>query len=265
VLRSLAYALLDHEGENPSPRDAEPDRPGRRNLELIKGIPANWQTGQPDAEATKTLLKTLREGSGNYASDRVFELLNRGVAAQSLWDAIFEGAAEWFMRKPGIVTLHAVTTTNALPYSFQHTTNDETRRFLLRQNAAFIPLFRARAGVDKGVRIDEFEPLAPTAADNDAAAEIFAAVGRDKLLAARKARAWLTASGEAKPFIAAAQRLIYLKGTDSHDYKFSSAVLEDYSSLSPKLRDRFRAASVFWLKGSDAPDSTLVARSRAAL
>ena len=28
VLRSLAYALLDHEGENPSKRDAAPDRPG---------------------------------------------------------------------------------------------------------------------------------------------------------------------------------------------------------------------------------------------
>ncbi len=65
--------------------------------------------------------------------------------------------------------------------------------------------------------------------------------------------------------MAAAQRLIYLKGTDSHDYKFSSAVLEDYSNLSPKLRDRYLAASVFWLKGSGAPDSGLVARTRAML
>ena len=59
--------------------------------------------------------------------------------------------------------------------------------------------------------------------------------------------------------------MIYLKGTDSHDYKFSSAALEDYAHLSPGLRDRFLAASVFWLKGAGSPDNTLIARTRAAL
>jgi hypothetical protein len=59
--------------------------------------------------------------------------------------------------------------------------------------------------------------------------------------------------------------MIYLKGRDSHDYKFSSAVLEDYFHLSPKIRDRFLAASVYWLKGSGSGDSPLVARTRAAI
>src|SRR6185295_1653350 len=164
VLRSLAYALLYHEGENPMKRDAEADRPGRRNLKLAKEIPAAWQNGKPDAEMTKAFLKTLREGSSENASDRVVELLKRGVAPQSLWDALFQSAGELLMRKPGIGTLHSVTTTNALHYAFQHTANDETRRFLLLQSAAFIPLFRGRAGADKGVMIDEFESVAPKAA-----------------------------------------------------------------------------------------------------
>ena len=34
VLRSLAYALLMHEGDNPRDRDADADRPYRRNAEL---------------------------------------------------------------------------------------------------------------------------------------------------------------------------------------------------------------------------------------
>ena len=265
VLRSLAYALLDHEGENPARRDAEADLPGRRNQELLKKLSAGWKSGKPDSDATKSFLKTLREGSWEQTSDAVVELLNRGVAPQSLWDAIFESAGELLMRKPGSVTLHAVTTTNALHYAFHHTTNDETRRFLLLQNAAFIPLFRSRSGADQGILIDEFEPAAPKAAGAEALEEIFAEVSGDKLLAARKALAWLNGSGDARPFIAAAQRLIYLKGTDSHDYKFSSAVLEDYGNLSPKWRDRFLAASVFWLKGSGAPDSKLVTRTRATL
>jgi hypothetical protein len=59
--------------------------------------------------------------------------------------------------------------------------------------------------------------------------------------------------------------LIFLKGRDSHDYKFSSAVLEDYHHLGLPGRDRFLAASVFNLKGSGAPDNDLVKRARAAL
>ncbi len=62
-----------------------------------------------------------------------------------------------------------------------------------------------------------------------------------------------------------AQRLIYLKGTGSHDYKFSSAVLEDYESISPEMRNRFLAGSVFWLQGSGKKDTDLVARTRNAL
>ena len=268
VLRSLTYAMLYHEGTNPAQRDAEADRPGRRNLELVKRFPAPLSSGKPDADATRVLLRTLREGSWDVAGDAVVELLARGVAPQSLWDAIFQGAGELLMRRPGIATLHAVTATNALHYAFQHATNEETRRFLLLQNAAFIPLFRATAGVNpgRGVVIDEFDSAAPATAGEGALEEIFADVTRDKLLAARKTLAWLTTSpGAAKPFIAAAQRMIYLKGTDSHDYKFSSAALEDYAHLSPGLRNRFLAASVFWLRGSGAADSPLVARTRAAV
>ncbi|MSU47899.1 MAG: hypothetical protein EXS37_02200 [Opitutus sp.] len=267
VLRSLAYAMLDHEGGNPAQRDAEADRPGRRHHELVAKIPSGWRKGKPDTDATSVFLRTLREGSWENAGDRAVELLNRGVAPSSLWDAIFEGAGELLMRKPGIATLHAVTATNALHFAFQQTKSDATRRYLLLQSAAFIPLFRATAGVNaaQGVTIDGFEPAAPAAGGAGAVEEIFADVSRNKLLAARKTLGWLGASGDARPFIAAAQRMIYLKGTDSHDYKFSSAALEDYRHLSPHVRDRFLAASVFWLKGAGAPDSALVARTRAAL
>jgi hypothetical protein len=209
----------------------------------------------------------LREGSWESAGEFAVESLNRGVAPRSLWDAIFEGAGELLMRRPGIATLHAVTTTNALHYAFQNVTEDRTRRFLLLQAAAFIPLFRATAGLNTGggIAIDTLEPTTLASSGASGLEEIFSDVSRDKLLAARKTLAWLSEGRDAKPFIDTAQRMIYLKGTDSHDYKFSSAALEDYGHVSPPLRDRFLAASVFWLKGSGAPDNTLVARTRAAL
>jgi hypothetical protein len=267
VLRSLAYAIQFHEGANPAKRDASADRAGRRHQELLKEISPGWLAGKSNVDATRILLRTFREGSWEAAGDSVVDWLNRGVAPQSIWDAIFQGAGELLMRRPGIATLHAVTTTNALHYAFRTATQDETRRYLLLQAAAFVPLFRATAGLTatSGIAIDELEPVEPTSRDAAAVEEIFADVSRDKLLAAKKTLGWLGRSGAAKPFIDAAQRMIYLKGTDSHDYKFSSAALEDYSQVSPSMRDRFLAASVFWLKGSGTPDSALVARTRAAL
>jgi hypothetical protein len=265
VLRSLAYALLEHEDANPASRDGEPDRPGRKNLERLHEIRPTWQAGAPSADGTNEMLAALRSGTPDETSAKVVELLNRGIAAQSLWDALFLAATEMLMRKPGILSLHACTSTNALHFSHTQTFNDETRRFLLLQNAAFLPMFRDRAGAREGAAIDQIAPLAGKSESVPALDEIFADVSSDPSVAARKTLGYLAATHEPKPFIDAAQRLIYLKGTDSHDYKFSSAVLEDYFNISPAFRERFLAASVFWLKGSGEPDSPLVARTRAAI
>ncbi|MBI3878888.1 MAG: hypothetical protein HY301_02340 [Verrucomicrobia bacterium] len=268
VLRSLAYALLERGGRgNPAKEDLTPDRPWRRNAELAKKIRAEWRGGKADATATAEMLKTLREGSDADASQKVVELLNRGVAVTSLHDAFFQFANELVMKKPGIVALHAVTSTNALHYTFQHTASDDTRRMLLLQNAAFLALFRTAALGDKAKAeplIEKFEAEAPAAKGEEAIAEIFADASRDRMLATRKALAYLQSGGGAQPFIAAAQRLIYLKGADSHDYKFSSAVLEDYRHTSPAQRDRCLAASLFYLRGSGSPDNSLVKRTREA-
>src|SRR5688572_24265450 len=119
VLRSLAYALQFHEGDNPANRDAPADRSGRRNHGLLRTIRAGWREGKLDPDATRVMLRTLREGSADVAADLVVETLNRGVAPRTIWDALFAGAAELLMRRPGIATLHAVTTANALHYAFE--------------------------------------------------------------------------------------------------------------------------------------------------
>ena len=76
---------------------------------------------------------------------------------------------------------------------------------------------------------------------------------------------YLKESRDPKPIADAARRLIFLKGRDSHDYKFSSAVLEDYEFMAPQWRDGYLAASVFNLKGSGDKDNDLARRTRAAL
>ena len=118
---------------------------------------------------------------------------------------------------------------------------------------------------NKGVDIDTFEAAALKDSGAGAVDEICADMGGDKLGASRKILTWMKANPDPRELMSAARRLIFLKGRDSHDYKFSSAALEDFFHCSPAWRNRFLAASVFWLKGSGAQDNDLVKRTRAAL
>ena len=56
------------------------------------------------------------------------------------------------------------------------------------------------------------------------------------------------------------KRRDFLKGNDSHDYKFSSAALEDYRGLTSQWRSRFLAASVFQLRSATEPTRSIVQR-----
>jgi hypothetical protein len=55
-------------------------------------------------------------GANDDSCDKAAELIARGASPQSIWDALFVGAGELLVRQPGIVALHAVTTTNASAY-----------------------------------------------------------------------------------------------------------------------------------------------------
>ncbi len=153
-----------HEDGNP----ARARRPGRPPLEAQPGARGagsrtTGRGGKPDAAASADLLATLRKGSDDDACEQVVELLNRGVAPQSIWDALFDGAGELLLRQPGIVSLHAVTSTNALHFAYQASGDDQTRRLLMLQNAAFLTLFREAMGGRGKVgdaRIDQLEPVA---------------------------------------------------------------------------------------------------------
>src|SRR6266566_8560460 len=89
VLRSLAFALLNREGDNPVRDDLPADRPWRHNQAAVAKIQPGWQDGKPSTAATTELLQTLRRASPDAASGKVVELLNRGVAPQSIWDGLF--------------------------------------------------------------------------------------------------------------------------------------------------------------------------------
>lgn len=265
VVRSLAYAMLDHEGTSPAKRDDWRDRPGRDNLARLEKMPALRFDGKRDASTSKEILASLRTASAAEGSKLVEEHLTRGTHPLTIWDGLFLHAGELLMRQPGIVGLHTLTTLNALYFAYQTSGVERTRAFLTLQAGAFLPLFReamtSRGKVSTG-KLDALEQVEV----KDGIGEILADVSRNRTLAAQKTKALLENSPEQiEPLMRQARRLIFSKGTDSHDYKFSSAVLEDVYHLAPTLRPTFMAASMFNLRGSGDRDNTLIRRAEAAL
>jgi hypothetical protein len=269
VLRSLTSALLEHEGDNPAKRDADPDRPFRENLPRLAAIPEGWQTGKRSPEATTDLLATLRKASPADASAEVVALLKKGVHPQTIWDGLFLTAAELLYRQPGIVGLHCVTSVNALHHAYTISGQNDTRLLTMLQGAAFLTMFR-EAMIRRGPKLGDaqIDKLTPDEGKGDGVTvgAIFAQVRKDGPAATSRALALLTdAPAQAGPLMAAARRLIFAKGNDSHDYKFSSAILEDYMHVSPTWRPRFLAAGIVQLRGSGDADNKLIEATRAAL
>jgi hypothetical protein len=265
VLRSLTYAMLNHEGNpNPAQSDQAADRPWRENQKRAASLAKDWRNGKVDNGATLELIQSIREESDSAVCDLVIQQLNNGVAVQSIQDALFAASAEMIMQQPQIVAMHAVTTTNAIQFCFRETTDDLTRRLLLLQNAAFLPMFRdamKSRGALSDLRIDRIGDVEGQATVDD----IFDTLGANKRDASIKALSYLQHNLDPSPLIARARELVFLKGSDSHDYKFSSAILEDYQHVSPNWRNQYMAACTFKLKSSRDKDTSLIARTREAL
>ena len=234
MLRSLTLALLDHEGDNPAKRDDEKDRSWRDNVRRAKAIGADWLNGRRSPEQAQEFLAGLRTASPAEGPEQVVAMLKNGVHPDSLWEGLLLHAGELLMRQPGIVGLHCVTSMNALHYGFTASGNDETRRMLLLQGAAFLPLFRKlmqQIGKLGEQRLDKLEPVSAQGSPAELVEAIFSHIRKDPLEAARNTVALLQGHPDAaEAVMATARRLVFAKGFDSHDYKFSSAALEDYYS-----------------------------------
>ncbi|MBM4090292.1 MAG: hypothetical protein FJ276_12845 [Planctomycetes bacterium] len=268
ILRSLAYALLMHEGGNPAERDDPADRPWRQIDKLVVKTAPELNGGPPDREVSTRLLGILRTGSDADAIEAVMEHVKRGASISSVWDGIHCGAAELQLRAPNIVSLHAVTTTHAIHFAFQTTGDARMRRMLMLQNAAMIPLFRdaaAQRGQLQDAPIDQLEPILPAGSDDAVILEICRNFGGQRRKAAQGLLGYLQSGRPAAPLVARIQQLISQKGNSSHDFKFASAAIEGFRHVSDGWRGHCLAAGAMHFRGLDERDSAIVARTRAAL
>lgn len=262
VLRSLAFGLLDLHGDSRH----VPVGPYEANLANVGKMNDDWQAGKPDPGATRSLLATLRTASPEEASAEAVTLLNRGVSPDSIWDAVVLCGNELMMRNPGILALHAVTSSNSLHFIYGASGDTTTRRLALLQAVGWQPLFRDRIKPKETPAIDALEAIAPEASGDDAVGEIFEAVNQGRAQAAAKVLGYLERGGSADLIFDAARRMVFHKGRDSHDYKYAAAAWEECRlATDPKWRAPLVAAMMFNLPGAKTPDSPLMQRAREAV
>jgi hypothetical protein len=268
VLRSLGRALAAyyHQEGHPVRSDNRADRSWRHNQGLVGEIKPAWQAGTIDEAATVDLLATLRQGSDAEASEEAVALLNSGIAPRSIWDAIMCGVSEITMRWPDFNTLHAVTTINAMHYLYQNSGDENDRKLILLQAAAFVTFFRGesqgRTKYDE--RIDQLEPLDLDSSGDESIDEIIATIGTDRLQAARKTLTYLQRDQNANLLIRRTRQLLLRKGNNAHDYKFGAAAWEDFGSMSIPWRDRQLAATMFLGRSPTESDTRVFRRVEAA-
>src|SRR3989449_2152016 len=85
VLRSLAFACLNHDVKNTTPAlsDEPADRPWRRNQKLGAGMGSAWMSGKVDDGATRGMVAGVRQGTGEEARGKTGALIGSGISPQS--------------------------------------------------------------------------------------------------------------------------------------------------------------------------------------
>ena len=263
VFRSLAFGLLDRQGDG----NRAPEGPYAANLERAKSIRPDWAVGKADPSSTASLLDALRHASADDASAEVAKSLNAGIDPGSLWDAIVMAGSEILLQAPGIVPLHAVTSSNALHYIFTESADDTTRKLALLQAAGWFPAFRDRTNAKSAFRIDAIEPKGDRPEkSSDAIHQAFVTAGRDRAAAATEVVGYIRSGGDPREVFAEARRMILMKARDSHEYKFGAAAWEEcLLATDPEKRPAMTAAALGHVPSADTPDNPLMVRAREAL
>lgn len=266
LLRSTIAALLNSdEDASPASHDFPPDRPWRKNRERLARIPAAWKDGHDDPGARADLRTALYQASPDDIGESVVDSLRRGISADTIWQVLFDTAAELLMHEPGIVPLHAQTTANALHYAYRVTSDEPTQQLALLQCAAFVAMFRQMTNTGESeLNLQKLEPQVLEKHDPpQALGEIFSDLAASRRLqAARKSLGYLGSGGDAGSLIAAARHHLVYGAVEAHDYKFAEAVFDNYSQFpQADWRSRFLSAGMGYFKAPTKRPVPIVAEA----
>lgn len=266
VMRSLVHGLLGGEA-------GDTTAAFERNRTRVADLPADWESGTPDPDASGDLFRKLRTLSSRRTEDLIATLLERGVAPQSIWDGLRVIASEILFRlarsdarNAQLLGVHPMTLVNAFYFAWQKTNSDSTRRLMLMQAASWTAsardlLIRIK---DLDMEVSGFDGLDPpsepvpvasavNAADDDyvASASMVLRLARDRPSAGR--------------FIDICRSLTLAKAPEHHHHKYAAAVFEEFRHADARWSPCLLATCLSYLPSPGENDSDVTNEVRARL
>jgi hypothetical protein len=272
VLRSLVLAQLDFGRQQQMNGYALDDQCWAGNLKRVKEtfprLSDAWVEERGDPAATRSIVAAMRESKPEEACAEIAGRLVKGkTSAATVWDAVHLAAAEIRMRATGgaaLVGIHAVTSANALHYAYTTAPDAQDRLLLLLQAAGWMGQFRTWAGARpenmRAFRITDMEP-----ASSVAVSEIFAGIPSNPDASAGRVFRLAADPAARREYLAAAMRLTLAKAGEVHYYKYLAALIEDVPLMSAEWQPHMLAATVFYVKGANDPETAPMRRAREAL
>jgi hypothetical protein len=207
-----------------------------RNLTLVESLTGELPAGPSDSGATVELFTELRSADHVAAADTIVAMLRDGVSPNSLWDALALAAAELTLRRLGSAAIHAVTSNNALHFSYGMLADDRLKRLMLLRAASYLTLSR-----DEGIAANGDSPgtawhigtLTPAGAGGETPADIFAIAEDDPTDAVRVALGYLDAGGDREAFLRSQAEMTLARALDAHRVKFPVALIEEAELAAP--------------------------------
>lgn len=262
VLRSLVLGLLDFGRQMEVNDYTFANQCFKANSALAKEtyekLPGSWTTATGDAATTESLLDAIRSGKSEEACQQAVSMVqDKQAGAPEIWDAVHLAAGELMMQQPGIYGIHTVTSTHALRYAFKTAAFTQTRLIMMLQGIGWMCQFRNfMSGKPQGLKDVKITELTPDAAEVSVG-DVFDLVDKDAPAAASKAMSFAVPN----EFMRTANGLLLRKATDAHDYKYATSIFDDYRRVSPKWRPHMLATAVYYLRGTDSPDSPVMQRA----
>ena len=277
VLRSLVLGLLDFGKQQQMNGYAFEDQCYGANLRRVADSFAQlngaWVAGEADAQATRSILESIREATpGEACADVAGRVVKGKASAATVWDAVHLAAAELRMRARGgaaLASIHSVTSANALHYGYLAAPDPKIRFLLLLQAVGWMGQFRTWAGSNRDnlrpFRITDLEPSADNVPLDRALAETFAGIPSNPDSSAARVFRLAGELSARQAFFAAALRFTAAKVNEVHYYKYLAALIEDVPLVSPGWQPHLLAATVYYTKGANDAEPAPMKRAREVL
>lgn len=239
-----------------------------QSRELLCEFPPHWLDGKDDPSQVLALVRSFAQSNSAEAARLVVSALQDGLGPTTIWDALRLHATEIFFQRPAAalrrhLPVHPVTELNAFGYAWRRTTRDETKRLLLLQAAAWLPLWQAIFREQYG-SVDSTRSLAELGMEVDPEGLTI-----DQVLRQREpsdVRAFLDCR-ETHPsaYVTALQQQLFRSAQQDHQYKYLAAITEEASLVRSEWASRILAPAITYLPASDEEESEVSRRAAHAI